>query len=405
MRAFTGAGALVAVGYVDPGNWATDVAAGSRHGYGLLWVVLAAALVGVLLQSLSVRLGIATGQNLAEACRDAYPRWRIPLWLTAEIAIAATDLAELLGSAIALELLFGIPLWVGVIVTTVDVLALLGIGHARHRTLERIVLGLVLTVASAFVFELILSRPSPLGVLAGYMPTTAAVHDRDMTLVAVGILGATVMPHNLYLHSHVVNTRDFARTADGRREAARHASWNTVLSLGAAMLVNSAILVVAASVFNPSGHTDVVELKDAKALLSSLLGSPIAAVVFAMALLSAGQSAALTGTMAGDVVMTGFLRLRVKPWQRRLLTRSIALCPALAVTIAAGDHGAGRLLILSQVVLSLQLGFAMVPLVHLVSDRRRAGLLALSTPWRAVAWLAAAGVLAVNAFLLWSFVS
>ncbi len=294
VRAFTGAGALVAVGYIDPGNWATDLAAGSRHGYGLLWVVLAAALLGVLLQSLSVRLGIATGQNLAEACRDAYPRWRIPLWLTAEIAIAATDLAELLGSAIALQLLFGIPLWVGVILTTVDVLALLGVGQARHRTLEWIVLALVLTVASAFAFELILSRPSPLGVLAGYIPTTAAAHDPDMTLIAVGILGATVMPHNLYLHSHVVNTRDFSRTAAGRREAARHASWNTVLSLGAAMLVNSAILVLAASVFHPSGHTDVVELKDAKGLLSSLLGSPIAAVVFALALLSAGQSAAIS---------------------------------------------------------------------------------------------------------------
>jgi len=402
MRAFTGAGALIAVGYLDPGNWATDLAAGSRHGYGLLWVVLAASLIGVLLQSLSVRLGIATGQNLAEACRDAYPRWRLPLWLTAEVAIAATDLAELLGSAVALELLFGIPLWVGVIVTTVDVLALLGVGRARHRTLEWIVLALVLSVASAFVFELILSRPSFFGVLAGYVPTTAAARDRDMTMVAVGILGATVMPHNLYLHSHVVNTRDFSRTTDGRREAARHASWNTVLSLGAAMLVNSAILILAASVFHRSGHTAVVELKDAQGLLSSLLGSPIAAVVFAAALLSAGQSAALTGTMAGDVVMMGFLRLRVKPWQRRLVTRSIALGPALAVTIAAGDRGAGRLLILSQVVLSLQLGFAVVPLVHLVSDRRRLGLLALSTPWRAVAWFAAAGILTVNAFLLWS---
>lgn len=405
MRTFTGAGALIAVGYLDPGNWATDLAAGSRHGYALLWVVLASSLIGVLLQSLSVRLGIATGQNLAEACRDAYPRWRVPLWLTAEIAIAATDLAELLGSAIALELLLGIPLWAGVLVTMLDVLALLGVGRKRHRALEWIVLSLVLAVASAFVFELMLSRPAPLEVLRGYLPTSAVLHDREMTMVAVGILGATVMPHNLYLHSQVVKTREFSRTTEGRRDAARHASWNTVLSLGAAMLINSAILILAASVFHPSGHTEVVQLKDAHALLSSLLRSPFAAVVFAMALLAAGQSAAVTGTMAGDVVMMGFLRLRVKPWQRRLVTRGVAMGPALAVTILAGDGGAGRLLILSQVVLSLQLGFAVVPLVHIVSDARRLGSLALSRPWRAVAWLAAGAVLTVNAFLLWSIVT
>jgi manganese transport protein len=405
MRAFTGAGALIAVGYIDPGNWATDLAAGSRHGYALLWVVLVSSLIGMLLQSLSVRLGIATGQNLAEACRDAYPRARIPLWLTAEIAIAATDLAELLGSAIALELLLGIPLWAGVLVTTVDVLALLGVARTRHRALEWIVLALVLAVASAFVFELILSRPSPVEVLAGYVPTTTFLHDGEMTMLAVGILGATVMPHNLYLHSHVVGTRSFSRSASGRREAARHATWSTVFSLGAAMLINSAILILAASVFHPSGHTEVVELKDAHALLSSLLGSPVAAVVFAVALLLAGQSAAVTGTMAGDVVMTGFLRIRLEPWLRRLVTRGLALCPALAVTIMAGDRGAGRLLIASQVVLSLQLAFAVVPLVHLVSDRRRLGALALPPAWRAIAWLAAGAVLAVNAFLLWSLVA
>jgi manganese transport protein len=405
LGAFTGAGALIAVGYLDPGNWATDLAAGSRHGYALLWVVLTSSLIGMLLQSLSVRLGIATGQNLAEACRDAYPRWRIPLWVTAEIAIAATDLAELLGSAIALELLLGVPLWAGVLITTVDVLALLGVGRTRHRALEWIVLALVLAVASSFVFELVLSRPSPGEVLAGYLPTTALLHDSEMTTLAVGILGATVMPHNLYLHSHVVNTRSFSRTASGRRDAARHATWNTILSLGAAMLINSAILILAASVFHPSGHTEVVELSDAHALLSSLLGSPLAAMVFAFALLAAGQSAAVTGTMAGDVVMTGFLRLRVKPWLRRLVTRGFALCPALAVTIVAGDRGAGRLLIASQVILSLQLGFVVVPLVQLTSDRRRLGSLALSPAWRMVAWLATAAVLAVNAFLLWSLVA
>jgi manganese transport protein len=405
LGAFAGSGTLIAVGYIDPGNWATGLAAGSRHGYALLWVVLASSLIGMLLQSLSVRLGIATGQNLAEACRDAYPRWRIPLWITTEIAIAATDLAELLGSAIALELLIGVPLWAGVLITTVDVLALLGVGRTRHRALEWVVLALVLAVASAFGFELVLSRPSPREVLAGYLPTTAFLRDSEMTTLAVGILGATVMPHNLYLHSHLVTTRRFSRSASGRHEAARHATWDTVLSLGAAMLINSAILILAASVFHPSGHTEVVELSDAHALLSSLLSSPLAALVFALALLVAAQSAAVTGTMAGDVVMTGFLRLRLKPWIRRLVTRGVALCPALAVTLVAGDRGAGRLLIASQVVLSLQLGFAVVPLVLLTSDRRRLGSLALSPGWRAISWLATAAVLAVNAFLLWSLVA
>lgn len=403
LGAFAGSGALIAVGYLDPGNWATDLAAGSRYGYALLWMVLASSLIGMLLQSLSVRLGIATGQNLAEACREAYPRWRIPLWFTAEIAIAATDLAELLGSAIALNLLFGIPLWAGVLITTLDVLTLLGLLSARPRKLEWMVLGLVLTVGAAFAFELVLSRPVAGEVLAGYLPTGAILRDSGMMTLAVGILGATVMPHNLFLHSQLVNTRDFPRDESGRREAVRSATWNTLYSLGAAMFINSAILILAGSAFHRFGHTEVVELSDAHALLSSLLG-PLAATVFALALLLAGQSAAITGTLAGDVVMLGFLRLRVRRWVRRLITRGVALCPALAVILMAGDQGAGQLLIVSQVVLSLQLGFTVVPLVLLTSDRGRLGALALSPAWRALAWLATAMVLGVNLYLLGSLV-
>jgi manganese transport protein len=398
-KSFAGVGSLIAVGYVDPGNWATDLAAGSRYGYELLWVVLASSLIGLLLQALSVRLGVATGRNLAEVCREAYPRLRIPLWITAEVAIAATDLAELLGSAIALELLLGIPLWAGVLLTTVDVLALLGLGRVRGRVLERIVLVLGLAVGAGFAFELALSHPAPGAVLAGFLPTTAIVHDGALATLAVGILGATVMPHNLYLHSHVVNTRAFAPTPSGRLDATRRATWDTVVSLGVAMAINLAILVVAASTFH-SAHFEVAELSDAHALLRSLLGSRLAPIVFALALLAAGQSAAVTGTMAGDVVMTGFLRLRLTPWIRRVATRGLALGPALAATLAAGDHGAGRLLIASQVVLSLQLGFAVVPLVLLVSDRRRVGGLALSLSGKVIAWSATVAVLAVNALLL-----
>ncbi len=291
------------------------------------------------------------------------------------------------------------------LLTSLDVLLLLGLGRTKPRTLEWIVLGLVLSVAFAFVFELALSRPSPRAVLAAYWPTTALLHDREMMILGVAILGATVMPHNLYLHSHVVNGRRFARSLRGRREAARHATWDTILSLSVAMLINSAILILAASVFHRRGHTEVAELSDAHALLSSLLGSPAAAIVFALALLAAGQSAAVTGTMAGDVVMAGFLKLRLRPWVRRLATRGLALVPALAVTVAAGNRGGGRLLIASQVVLSLQLGFAVVPLVLFTSDRRRLGPLALSRGLRAVAWLVTAALLLVNLFLLWSLVA
>ncbi len=341
---FAGPGALIAVGYIDPGNWATDLAAGSRFSYALLSVVLVSSLMAMLLQALSVRLGIATGRDLAEGCRDAWPRSAPVLWVLAEIAIAATDLAEVLGSAIALELLFGVPIAAGVALTVLDVLVLLGLERRGLRRLEAGVVALVLFVAGCFAFELVLSRPDPAGVLAGYLPTPALLHDRGMLYVAVGILGATVMPHNLYLHSSLVQSRGFERTPAGKRDALGNATLDAVLSLGAAMVINSAILAIAAAVFHRAGRVEVAELGDAHRLLSPLLGTRYASTVFAVALLAAGQSAALTGTMAGQVVMSGFLRVRLRPWAPcRLLTRSVAMVPALGVALYAGERGTADL--------------------------------------------------------------
>lgn len=401
---FAGPGMLVAVGYIDPGNWATDLAAGSRFSYALLSVVLVSSLMAMLLQVLCVRLGIASSRDLAEACRDAYPRAAMPLWVLAEIAITATDLAEVLGSAIALQLLFGLPLPAGVVLTGADVLILLCLEQRGIRRLELGVGALVFVVAACFAFELALSRPDGSAVLAGYAPRAAFLHDREMLFVAVGILGATVMPHNLYLHSSLVQTRAFERTETAMRSAVRHATLDTVVALGGAMLVNSAILVLAASAFHRAGRVDVADLHDAHRLLSPLLGSTLASVAFAVALLAAGQSATITGTLSGQIVMSGFLRVRLPPWSRRLLTRSLAIVPALVVAVAAGERGAGALLVGSQVILSLQLPFAIVPLLRLTADRSRMG--ALAAPrWMTVAgWATAIVVIALNGYLVSSFV-
>jgi manganese transport protein len=400
---FAGAGGAVAVGYIDPGNWATDLAGGSRFGYALLSVVLASSLVAMLLQTLSARLGIATGLDLATACRDAYPRLSWPIWATAEIAVVATDLAEVLGSAIALQLLFGIPLPVGVVATGADVLLLVGGGGGGRRgarTIERLLAGLLVVIAAAFGLELSLSRPSLVGVLAGYAPSTDIVCDRDMLFLAVGILGATVMPHNLYLHSHLVADRVVERTDASRRDAVRHATLDAVLSLAGAMLLNSALLVLAASAFHAAGRHDVSELQDAHRLLTPLLGTALAGVIFAIALLAAGQSATITGTIAGQVITYGYVRLRLRPWQRRLLTRALALVPALAVILLAGEHAAGRLLVGSQVVLSLQLPFAIVPLLLLTADRARMGKCATPRWMTATGWACALLVGVANVTLL-----
>jgi manganese transport protein len=396
---FAGPGAIVAVGYIDPGNWAADLAGGSRFAYGLLSVVLASGLMAMLLQALCVRLGIASGQDLAEACRDAWPRAATLLWALAEVAVAATDLAEVLGSAIALELLFRIPLAAGVVLTSFDVLLLLGLERGGGRRLDACVAALVLVVVASFVFELALCRPEPASVLAGYLPSPALFRDRELLYLAVAILGATVMPHNLYLHSSLVKTRVEGRGEAERRSALRHATLDTVVSLSGAIVVNSAILVLAAAVFHRGGHVEIADLRDAHRLLSPLLGSS-AAVVFAVALLAAGQSATLTGTMAGQVVMTGFLRMRLRPWARRLCTRSLALGPALGVVLLAGGRGTAELLVASQVILSLALPFAVLPLLRLTADRRRMGAL-VSPRWMTwLGWASAGVILGLNAYLL-----
>jgi manganese transport protein len=400
--AFAGPGAVVAVGYIDPGNWATDVAAGARYGYALLWVVLASSLVATLLQATSARLGIATGLDLAQACRAAYPRLAVPMWLAAEVAVVATDVAEVLGSALALKLLFGLPLRFGVVLTAADVLLLLGAERRSARTLERLIVGLVLLVAASFVFEIALSRPALGEVLRGYVPGAASLRDPKMLYLAVGILGATVMPHNLYLHSSLVKARagGLCESDAAKRHAIGHATVDTVVSLGGAMMLNSALLVLAAAVFHRASHFDVAELQDAHRLLAPLLG-PAAAAVFAFALLAAGQSATMTGTMAGQIIMAGYLRLRCRPWQRRLVTRALAVVPALGVVVAAGEGSAGRLLVGSQVVLSLQLPLAIVPLLRLTANR---GLMGphVSPRWTTrLGWAGAAVIVAANAALLY----
>jgi len=399
LLSFAGPGMLVAVGYIDPGNWATDLVAGSRYSFALLSVVLVSSLMAMLLQVLCVRLGIASGRDLAQACRDAYPRAALPLWILAEIAITATDLAEVLGSAIALELLFGLPLPAGVVLTGADVLLLLGLERRGMRGLELGVGALVLIVAACFAFELVLSRPDLGAVLAGYAPRAAILHDRGMLYVAVGILGATVMPHNLYLHSSLVRTPAAERD---RRSAVQHATLDTIVALGGAMFVNSAILVLAATVFHRAGRVDVADICDAHRLLSPLLGSTLASVAFAVALLAAGQSATITGTLAGQVVMSGFLDVRLKPWARRLVTRSLAIVPALVVACVGGQRGAASLLVGSQVILSLQLPFAIVPLLRLSADRRRMGALAAPRWMTVLGWATAIVVIALNTYLVGS---
>jgi len=398
--AFAGPGMLVAVGYIDPGNWATDLAAGSRYSYALLSVILISSLTAMLLQAMCVRLGVATGRDLAQACREAYPRAAVPLWILAEVAIAATDLAEVLGAAIALDLLFHIPLPVGVTLTTLDVLLLLGLQERGVRRLESVVIALVLLVASCFAFELVLSHPDLGGVLRGYIPRAQIVRDPGMLYVAIGILGATVMPHNLYLHSSLVQTRAFETTEAGKHEAVRHATLDTVISLGGAMLINSAILILAASVFHTRGRTDVAEIQDAHRLLSPLLGSMGASAVFAVALLAAGQSATITGTLSGQIVMEGFVRIRMRPWLRRMLTRGLAIIPALFVTMYAGERGTGDLLIASQVILSLQLPFAVLPLLLLTSNEKRMGTLVCPAWMRWLGWLSAIVIIALNVILI-----
>src|SRR5690242_5579661 len=386
---------------MDPGNWATDLAGGSRFGYTLLSVILLSNLMAVLLQGLSSKLGIVTGRDLAQACRDHYSKpVSVVLWLMCEIAIAACDLAEVIGSAIALDLLFGIPLPVGVFITALDVLLLLYLQHHGVRLLEALVIVLLATVGVCFAFELFLSRPDVGAVMRGFVPDPEIVRNPAMLYLAIGILGATVMPHNLYLHSSIVQTRKYDETLRGKREAIRYAIIDSTAALMGALFINAAILVVAAATFHRSGHTGVAEIQDAYKLLTPLLGVGGASTVFALALLASGQNSTLTGTLAGQITMEGFLDIRMRPWLRRLLTRGIAIVPAVIAAGYFGESGTAKLLILSQVVLSMQLSFAVFPLVIFTSSKPKMGEY-VNPPWlKRVAYAVAFVIAGLNLWLL-----
>jgi manganese transport protein len=400
--AFAGPGYLVAVGYMDPGNWATDLAGGARFGYTLLSVIMVSNLMAILLQALAARLGIASGRDLAQACRDHYSRpVTIVLWLLCEIAIAACDLAEVIGAAIALNLLFGLPLILGVILTSLDVLMVLYLQHHGFRYVEALVVGLILLIAGSFAVELYLAKPAVAPMLAGFVPRPDIVRNPEMLYIAIGILGATVMPHNLYLHSSIVQTRKYLDTRESKKEAIRFATIDSSVALMFALFINAAILVMAAAVFHGSGHDAVADIGDAYQLLSPLLGTRLASVLFAVALLCSGQNATLTGTLAGQIVMEGFINIRLRPWLRRLITRLIAIIPAVIVVWLYGERGTGQLIILSQVVLSLQLSFAVFPLVMFTGDPHKMG--PFASPWwlKALAWPTAVVIAVLNAYLLW----
>lgn len=401
MLAYAGPGYLVSVGYMDPGNWATDIAGGSRFGYALLTVILLSNLMAILLQSLCVRLGVATGQDLAQACRARFhPRVNFALWVLCEIAIAACDLAELLGSAIALQLLFGVPLLWGVCITALDVLVLLFLQGQGFRYVEALVVMLVATVGICFTAEIIFAQPDAGGVLLGYLPNAEILQQPEMLYLAMGILGATVMPHNLYLHSSIVQTRAWQPTLEKRWEAIKFGTLDSTIALSLALFINSAILIVAAATFHFSGYQDVAEIQDAYKLLSPLLGVGAASAIFGLALLASGQSSTLTATLAGQIVMEGFLHLRLPPWLRRMATRLIAIIPALITITVFGEGSTGSLLVLSQVVLSLQLSFAVVPLVMFTSDRRLMGHFVNPLWLKTLAWLVAITIGGLNIWLL-----
>ncbi len=400
LLAFAGPGYMVAVGYMDPGNWATDLAGGAQFGYTLLSVVLLSNLMAVLLQGLASKLGIVTGRDLAQACRDHYSRpVNITLWILCEIAIAACDLAEVIGSAIALNLLFGIALPVGVAITGFDVLLLLYLQNRGVRVLEALVITLVATVGLCFMFEIYLAKPDVVGIAKGFVPSGQILANPSMLYVAIGILGATVMPHNLYLHSSIVQTRKYEETADGKREAVRFAFIDSTIALTFALFINAAILIIAAASFHTSGHAEVGEIQDAYKLLTPLLGAG-ASTVFALALLASGQNSTLTGTLAGQIVMEGFLNIRLRPWLRRLITRLIAIVPAIFTAIFYGESGTAKLLIFSQVVLSLQLSFAVFPLVWFTSDKLKMGRFVNPTWLKVLAYTVAMVIASLNAWLL-----
>jgi manganese transport protein len=401
LLSFAGPGYLVAIGYMDPGNWATGVAAGSAFGRSLLWVILLSNLMAVVLQTLAARLGIATGRDLAQACRDTYSRpTTLVLWVLCELAICACDLAEVIGTAIALELLFGIPIAWGVCLTGIDVFLVLWLQKRGFRYLEAATITLIAVIVTCFALELVFARPDGAAIARGLVPSAGTFSDPSQLYLAIGILGATVMPHNLYLHSSIVQTRNFELDARGRRDAARLATVDLIAALLVAVAVNGSIVILSASAFHDTGHRGVAELHDAYRLISPVLGVSAAGIVFGIALLASGKSSTVTATLTGQIIMEGFLSLRMRPWLRRLISRGLAIVPALIVVAVAGEHALGSLLILSQAVLSLQLPFAVFPLIRLTSDRRKMGDLA-SPRWLATAaWIAAIVIVVLNGLML-----
>jgi len=404
--AFIGPGYLVAVGYMDPGNWATSVAGGARYGYMLLFVALLSNFMAIILQALCARLAVATGRDLAQACRDACPKpVSFVLWLLAETAIVATDLAEVIGTAIGLQLLFGLPLAIGVIVTAADVFLILYLQAKGFRRVEAFVIALLGVIAACFLTQIVLANPDWGAVLGGFFPSPQIVTDPGALYLALGIIGATVMPHNLYLHSGIVQTRAYGESLPEKRAAIRYATFDSTFALCFALTINASILILAAAAFNASGNTEVQELDKAHALLSPLLGAAIAPTLFAIALLCCGLNSTVTATMAGQIVMEGFLNIRLPAWVRRLITRSVAIVPAVVVTLLYGESGTGELLILSQVILSLQLPFAVVPLVLFTAQERKLGTLRAPRWMTVLAAVIAAIIIVLNAKLVFDFVT
>jgi manganese transport protein len=404
--AFAGPGLMVAVGYMDPGNWATDIAGGARFGYTLLTVILISNIFAMLLQHLSLKLGVVTERDLAQACRDHYSKpVAIMLWVLCETAIAACDLAEVIGSAIALNLLFGIPLVIGVFITAIDVLIILFFQYKGFRFIESLVAGLITVIFFCFAYEMFASKPEIVSLLSGFIPTSQVIRNPNMLYIAIGILGATVMPHNLYLHSSIVQTRNYERNDEGKKTAIKFATIDSSVALILAFLINAAILIVAAASFHSTGYGDVADITDAYKLLTPVLGAAFASFLFAIALLASGQNSTITGTLAGQIVMEGFLNIRLKPWLRRLITRLIAIAPAFIVTLLYGEKGTTSLLILSQVILSVQLSFAVVPLVLFTSDKVKMGKF-VNRPWlKFTAWGIGIIIMGLNAFLLFQTIS
>ncbi len=403
--AFLGPGYMVSVGYMDPGNWATDLAGGAQFGYTLLSVILLSNVMAILLQALSARLGIATDRDLAQACRDSFSKpVSVMLWLACEAAIIACDLAEVIGTAIALQLLFGIPLLGGALITALDAFLLLLLMNKGFRFLEGFVIALLIVIAICFAIQIAAAAPPVAAILKGFIPSTRIAADPGMLYIAIGIIGATVMPHNLYLHSSIVQTRAYERNLKGRREAIKWATLDSTIALMLALFINAAILIVAAATFHQTGHSDVAEIGDAYRLLSPVLGLGIASTLFAIALLASGLNSTVTATLAGQIVMEGFLNLQLPSWARRLVTRGIAVIPVIAVTWFYGERGTGQLLVFSQVILSMQLPFAVIPLVWFVSDRRKMGDLAISRRMAGLAWLIAGLIVTLNLKLLFGAV-